>query len=139
MLHRAILSQTSPPKCCSFSLFFLLSCPLKTSPFSSCGQLLPQFLKKCSSHLPNFSNDNIDCGTEKITPELLLLLLSRFSRVRLLATPRTAAYQAPASMGFSRQEHWSGLPLPSPALLYNDIQIQESKEGHTTGLDLCIQ
>ena len=37
------------------------------------------------------------------------------SRVRLLATPWTAAYQAPPSMGFSRQEHWSGLPLPSPA------------------------
>ena len=37
------------------------------------------------------------------------------SRVRLLATPRTAAYQAPLSMGFSRQEYWSGVPLPSPA------------------------
>ena len=36
------------------------------------------------------------------------------SRVRLLATPWTAAYQAPPSMGFSRQEHWSGLPFPSP-------------------------
>ena len=35
------------------------------------------------------------------------------SRVRLLATPWTAAYQAPPSMGFSRQEYWSGLPLPS--------------------------
>ena len=36
------------------------------------------------------------------------------SRVRLLATPWTAAYQAPPSMGFSRQEYWSGVPLPSP-------------------------
>ena len=44
----------------------------------------------------------------------LLLLLSRFSRVRLCATPWPAAYQAPPSMGFSRQEYWSGLPLPSP-------------------------
>ena len=35
------------------------------------------------------------------------------SRVRLCATPWTAAYQAPLSMGFSRQEHWSGVPLPS--------------------------
>ena len=42
------------------------------------------------------------------------VLLSRFSRVRLCATPWTAAYQAPPSMGFSRQEYWSGLPLPSP-------------------------
>ena len=40
--------------------------------------------------------------------------LSRFSRVRLLATPWTAAYQAPPSMGFSRQEYWSWVPLPSP-------------------------
>ena len=38
----------------------------------------------------------------------------RFSRVRLCATPQTAARQAPPSLGFSRQEHWSGLPFPSP-------------------------
>ena len=38
------------------------------------------------------------------------------SRVRLLATPWTAAHQAPPSMGFSRQEDWSGVPLPSPVL-----------------------
>ena len=36
------------------------------------------------------------------------------SRVRLFATPWTAAYQAPPPMGFSRQEYWSGVPLPSP-------------------------
>ena len=36
------------------------------------------------------------------------------SRAWLLATPWTAAYQAPPSMGFSRQEYWSGVPLPSP-------------------------
>ena len=45
---------------------------------------------------------------------LLLLLLSRFSRVRLCATPQTAAHETPPSLGFSRQEHWSGLPFPSP-------------------------
>ena len=45
---------------------------------------------------------------------LLLLLLSHFSRVRLCATQETAAHQAPLSLGFSRQEHWSGLPFPSP-------------------------
>ena len=38
-----------------------------------------------------------------------------FSRIRLLAPPWTSAYQAPLSMGFSRQEYWSGLPLPSPS------------------------
>ena len=41
----------------------------------------------------------------------LLLLLSCFSRVRLCATPETAAQQAPPSLGLSRQEHWSGLPF----------------------------
>ena len=45
---------------------------------------------------------------------LLLLLLSCFSHVRLCATPQTAAHQASPSLGFSRQEHWSGLPFPSP-------------------------
>ena len=41
------------------------------------------------------------------------------SPVRLYATPRTAAYQAPPSMRFSRQEYWSGLPFPSPGNLPN--------------------
>ena len=45
---------------------------------------------------------------------LLLLLLHHFSRVWLCATPYTAAHQAPLSLGFSRREHWSGLPFPSP-------------------------
>ena len=44
----------------------------------------------------------------------LLLLLSRFSRVRLRVTPWTAARQAPPTTGFSRQEYWSGLPFPPP-------------------------
>ena len=45
---------------------------------------------------------------------LLLLLLSPFSYVQLCATQWTAAHQAPPSLEFSRQEHWSGLPFPSP-------------------------
>jgi len=44
----------------------------------------------------------------------MLLLLSHFSHVRLRATPETAAHQALPSLGFSRREHWSGLPFPSP-------------------------
>ena len=47
-------------------------------------------------------------------PSSRWLPLSSFSRVRLCATPETAAHQAPPSLGFSRQEHWSGLPFPSP-------------------------
>ena len=53
-------------------------------------------------------------AAEAIGAGLLLLLLSRFSRVQLCATPETAAHQAPLSLGLSRQEHWSGLPFPSP-------------------------
>ena len=45
-----------------------------------------------------------------------LLLLSRFSCVQLCATPWAAAYQASPSIGFSRQEHWSGLPFPSQCM-----------------------
>ena len=58
-----------------------------------------------STHIPLTSNS---------ARSLLLLLLSRFSRVQLCATPLTTAHQAPPSLGFSRQEHWNGLPFPSP-------------------------
>ena len=47
------------------------------------------------------------------------------SRIQLLATPWTATYQVPPSMGFARQEYWSGVPLPSPiewlVLLFNHV------------------
>ena len=52
---------------------------------------------------------------DKITLNYLCYAtLSHFSCVRLCVTPQTAAHQAPPSLGFSRQEHWSGLPFPSP-------------------------
>ena len=54
---------------------------------------------------PNPQNDGIWRG---------LPVPSHFSRVRLCVTPQTAAHQAPPSLGFSRQEHWSRLPFPSP-------------------------
>ena len=47
------------------------------------------------------------------------------SSVRLFSTPWTAAYQAPLSMGFSRQEYWSGVPLPSP--MYNLDSVLKSR------------
>ena len=46
-----------------------------------------------------------------------------FSHVRLLATPWTAAYQAPPSMAFSRQEYWSGSPVPSPKVGIHQVNI----------------
>ena len=53
------------------------------------------------------------------------------SRVRLLATPWTAAHQAPPSMGFSRQEYWSGVPLPSPYTV-----VENSKYRQTSSFQL---
>ena len=65
--------------------------------------------------LITFNDDKSQYGKNN----LLLLLLSHFSHVRLCnpgdcAIPEAAAHQAPLSLGFSRQEHWSGLPFPSP-------------------------
>ena len=57
------------------------------------------------------------CLSHQGSPVLLLLLLSHFSHVRLCATPETEAHQAPLSLRFSRQEHWNGLPFPSPGNL----------------------
>ena len=111
------------------------------SPFSSCFQSFPASWSFLMSQLFASSGQNIgtsasasvlpmniqdwfffwiDCfdllsrypTLEKTLKSLLLLLLSRFSRVWLCATPQTAAHQASLSPGFSRQEHWSGLPFP---------------------------
>ena len=59
-----------------------------------------------------FSHHNYE--EDSLITYVLLLLLSHFSHVRLCETPETAAHQALPSLGFSRQEHWSGLPFPSP-------------------------
>ena len=57
----------------------------------------------------------LECKSRKSRDTwLLLLLLSRISHVWLCATPYMEAHQAPLSLGFSRQGHWSGLPFPSP-------------------------
>ena len=51
----------------------------------------------------------------------LKMKVKSLSRVRLFVTPWTVAYQAPLSIGFSRQEYWSGLPFPSPGARPNQI------------------
>ena len=56
----------------------------------------------------------LDTSPKNLFKWPMLLLLSHFSRVRLRATPQTAAHQAPPSLGFPRHEHWSGLPFTSP-------------------------
>ena len=67
---------------------------------------------------------------QNVFSAVLLLLLSCFSRVRLCATPETAAHQAHPSLGFSRQEHWSGLPFPSPM-----HESEKSKWSHSVVSD----
>ena len=69
-------------------------------------------------HLVCFPGSSICISLFLLMAETILLLLSRLSRVRLLATPWTAAHQAPPSMGLSRQEYRSGVPLPSLKLSY---------------------
>ena len=67
---------------------------------------------------------------------LLLLLLSRFSHVRLCVTPETAAHQAPQSLGFSRQEHRSGLPFPSPM---HESEVAQSCLTPSNPMDCSLQ
>ena len=63
---------------------------------------------RCSFHFLKLSNSS---GVK--------VKVKSLSRVRLFATPWTVAHQAPPSMGFSRQEYWSGIPFPSPGDLPN--------------------
>ena len=65
----------------------------------------------------------------------MLLLLSRFSRVRFCVTPQTAAHQAPLSLGFSRKEHWRGLPFPSPTRMLARFSHAKSLQSCSTLCD----
>ena len=69
-----------------------------------------------------------------LPPGKMLLLLSRFSRVRLCVTPQMEAHQAPPSLGFSRQEHWSGLPFPSP-VHESESEVSQSCPTHCNPMD----
>ena len=79
--------------------------------------------------------------SKRIPEKYLLLLLSRLSHVQLCVTPWTAAYQAPLSLGFSKQEYWSGLPLPSPAFSRHPHKaphsIRKSTGGQTAPWPFC--
>ena len=71
---------------------------------------------KCSKNYP--TNKHLKTLNRLFSTELELkygkVKVKSLSHVQLFATPWTVAFQAPLSMGFSRQEHWSGLPSPSP-------------------------
>ena len=91
------------------------SCPTLCDPRDGSlpGSLVPRILQARTLEWVAISFSN--AWKWKVKVKLL-------SRVRLLATPWTAAYQAPPSMGFSRQEYWSGVPLPSPPANTNPKQ-----------------
>ena len=84
----------------------LQSCPTLCDPIdgSPPGSPIPGILQARTLEWVAISFSNAGKWEVKVKP---------FSRVRLLATPWTAAYQAPPPMGFARQEYWSGVPLPS--------------------------
>ena len=86
----------------------LQSCPILCDPIdgSPPGSSVPGILQARTLEWVAISFSN-ECKWK--------VKLKSLSHVRLLATPWTAAYQAPPSMGFSRQEYWSRVPLPSPA------------------------
>ena len=86
----------------------LQSCPTLCDPIDSSppGSAVPGILQARTLEWVGISFSN--AWKWKVKVKLL-------SRVRPSATPWTAAYQAPPPMGFSRQEYWSGLPLPSPS------------------------
>ena len=107
-------------------LRIIYTCPLTRKDFFG-GSLTWLLIQKTSGslffyrHVHNctlMKSKGYPCFGYKIS-RIFLLMLSRFSRVRLCVTPETAAHQAPQSLGFSRQEHWSGLPFPSPILTYS--------------------
>ena len=87
----------------------LQSCPTLCDPIdgSPPGSAIPGILQARTLEWVAISSSNAWKWKVKV---------KSLSHVRLLATPWTAAHQAPPSMGFSRQEYWSGLPLSSPII-----------------------
>ena len=104
----------------------LQSCPTPCNPIdgSPWGSPIPEILQARTLEWVAIAFSN--AGKWKVKAKSLSL-------VRLLATPWTAAHQAPPSMGFSRQEYWSGVPLPSPPSELSEAKFlsppPNSKEG----------
>ena len=97
----------------------LQSCPTLCDPIdgSPPGSSIPGTLQTRTLEWVAISSSN--AWKWKVKVKLL-------SRVQLFATPWTEAYQSPPSMGFSRQEYWSGVPLPSPAVMHKRNLIVET-------------
>ena len=83
---------------------------------------LVNFFKKCI-----FREKNLQCHSE-----VKKVKVRSLSRVRLFETPWTVAHQVPPSMGFSRQQYWSGLPLPSPGISSPNPGIKPRDQTHVS-------
>ena len=113
-LTRAILIATWSMLALTTFMHAMTMPQLKQSGLTSCFGRSPVLVCRMFVGIHLLHICNLSFGAEFMDMRLLLLLLSRFSRVWLCETPEMAAHQAPPSLGFSRQEHWSGLPFPSP-------------------------
>ena len=119
-LIRLKMGLTYTPKFCLKCIFAaksLQSCPTLCDPIdgSPPGFPVPGILQARTLEWVAISFSNAWKGKVKV---------KSLSRVGLLATPWTAAHQAPLPMGFSRQEHWSGVPSPSLWIHINDVFIK---------------
>ena len=110
----------------------LQSCPTLCEPIDSSppGSPIPGILQAKTLEWFTISFSNARKWKVKV---------KSLSHVRLLATPWTAVYQAPPSIGFSRQEYWSGLPLPSPPSVLSGAQSGEEEIGKWGNARTCIQ
>ena len=114
-------SWSIAPRQCLSPTITKLGAPPPTAPRV---EIFPWFWGEKGKWLGNKSRHWFETSTSKClfgncTHSDKSLLTCHFSHVRLFATPWTVAHQAPLSMGFSRQEYWSGLPFPSPEDLPN--------------------
>ena len=108
-----------PVGCCMFSLekhWFWSSVHFSSNFFLTglCGMQDLSSQTSNRTHAPSVETPSPNHWNTREFPQLsfeAVFMLSCFSRVRLFVTPWTVAYQAPLSMGFSRQEYWSGLPF----------------------------
>ena len=107
--HAILLLQAQNESAAAAAAKSLQSCPTQCNPIdgSPLGFSVPGILQARILEWVAISFSNAWKWKVKV---------KSLSRARLLATPWTAAHQAPPSMGFSRQEYWSGVPLPSPRM-----------------------
>ena len=133
----------SPGKNTGVGCHFLLQC-MKVKSESEVAQLCPTLRDPMDCSLPGSSIHRIFQARVLEWVAIAFstmqeLLLNRFSRVRLCATPQTAAHQAPPSLGFSRQEHWSGLPFPSPMMkVKSESEVAQSCPSLSDPMDCSL-